>query len=86
MIDSTRAFRPHGELKNPSVVTLCERNLWNRLVQLQDRDIEEQLGSYLDTFEMSSLLKRRRKLVKHLEELIERKGEDLVIYSSDKSE
>jgi hypothetical protein len=80
MIDATRAFRPYPDLRDPEEVMLCERNMWNRLVLLEDEHIKEAVKDYLDTFELSALLKRRRKLIQHLEELIAQKGEVRVLY------
>ncbi len=80
MIDATRAFRPVDALRNPRIVRYCERRIWERLRSVSDEEIRERLDPYLGSFEMSCLLKRRQRLVRHLEELIRLRGENVVLF------
>lgn len=47
---------------------------------LPDHEIRERLSPYLGGHEMMALLARRDRLVSHLEGLIERNGEDSVLF------
>ncbi len=80
LIDHTRAFRPVSELKNPSTIILCERGMWEKLKNLEDSVIKERLDEYLDTFEMKTLLKRKKKMIEHVQELFEKRGQDSVLF------
>ncbi len=80
LIDHTRAFRPVSELKNPSTIILCERGIWEKLKNLEDSVIKERLDEYLDTFEMKTLLKRKKKMIEHVQELFEKRGQDSVLF------
>ncbi len=80
MIDATRAFRPVNHLRNPRIVRHCERGVWERLNSVTDDEIRRRLDPYLGSFEMSCLLKRRQRLVEHLEELIRTRGEEVVLF------
>ncbi len=80
LIDHTRAFRPVSELRNGSTIILCERSVWEKLRNLEDTVIKERLGEYLDTFEMKTLLKRKQKLIDHVQTLIEKRGQDTVLF------
>ncbi len=80
MIDHTRAFRRFTQLKNPQIIRYCERSVWERLRTLDDDLIKERLGEFLTSLEISSLLKRREKLVEHLQNQIARRGEAIVLW------
>lgn len=84
LIDHTRAFRPVADLRNASAIILCERRIWENLKILEDSVIEERLGTYLDTYEMKTLLERKQKLVHHVNELIEKRGEESVLFDLEK--
>ncbi len=81
MIDHTRAFRRFKKLKNPDIVRYCERSVWDRLRTLDDALIKERLGPFLTSWEINGLLKRREKLVEHLQSQIAARGERAVLWS-----
>lgn len=83
MIDATRAFRPARELKNPSIIRFCEREIWQRLQTVPDETIKASLRPYLSGTAVRSLLERRRILVEHIRTLIQSRGEDLVLFDFD---
>jgi hypothetical protein len=80
MIDHTRAFRSHKELKNPKNLEKCDRQLLAALRRLDKQSVTEQLSQYLDRFQIDGLLARRDKIVEHFEKAIARNGESAIIY------
>jgi hypothetical protein len=79
-IDHTRAFQQNRNLRNPEHITFCERRLFERLRSLTDDEIRNAMVPYLDGLEIGALLRRRARVVEHIEELIERQGEDAVLF------
>ena len=80
MIDHTRAFRKFTQLRNPQIIRYCERSVWERLRTLDDDLIKERLAQFLTSREISSLLKRREKLVEHLQGQIAKRGVGAVLW------
>jgi hypothetical protein len=68
-IDHTRAFRKNTELKTPSHVTRCDRQVFERLKTLDRDTLKRQIGKWLDDGQIKSLLARRDLIVKKLESL-----------------
>ncbi|MFQ5818087.1 MAG: hypothetical protein ACE5H2_09075, partial [Terriglobia bacterium] len=81
MIDHTRAFRRSPDVKTPEAIVQCERNLWEKLRTLDEEVVKQQLKKYLRSSEIKALLKRREKLVNHIQKLIEERGEAGVLYT-----
>ena len=79
MIDFTRAFRTWDQLQRPGRLVRIDGWLFERLKALTDAAIDQVLGPLLTRFEVSGVLKRRDRLVGHFEDLIEQKGEALVL-------
>ena len=71
-IDHTRAFRTHSKLKTPGNIARCDRQVFARLKQLDKTSVKDAVGTYLQTYEIESLLKRRDEIV----EMIEKRGEN----------
>jgi hypothetical protein len=61
-------------------ITQCERGLWNGLKALNADLIRSKMAPYLSRSEIEALIKRHEKMKKHFQELIDKKGEHLVIY------
>jgi hypothetical protein len=68
MIDHTRAFRTHSELKEAKNLDKCEKNLLAKLKELNEPALKKEVGQWLTNAEISGLLKRRDKIVKFFEE------------------
>lgn len=68
-IDHTRAFRTHDTLKSPAIVTRCDRQVFERLKQLDKDTLKREMGSLLDEWQIRSLLARRDAIVAKLESL-----------------
>jgi hypothetical protein len=69
-IDHTRAFRSHNTLKSPANVTRCDRQVIERLKQLNKDVLKKEIGEFVTDYQINGLLARRDKIV----ELIERAG------------
>jgi hypothetical protein len=80
-IDHTRAFRETSVLFGADELKLCERGLWNALQHTSDDVIHERLEPYLTSEELKKLFLRKKKLIKHIEKRIRKKGEEKVLYS-----
>jgi len=79
-IDHTRAFKRSSALLNRNRMTMCERSLWDALRALDEEALSQRLEPYLERREITSLLKRRPKLIRHFQALIDKHGEDAVIF------
>jgi hypothetical protein len=79
-IDHTRAFQLRRRLRNPESIGFAERHLWERLRTLPDNEIRAHLSPYLGGREIMALLARRDHLVRHIEKLIEERGERAVLF------
>lgn len=69
LIDHSRAFRTSGELKKPAGVKRCERALLEKMKTLTRASMDEQLQKYLTPYEIEAILKRRDRLVAHIQGL-----------------
>jgi hypothetical protein len=66
-IDHTRAFRLNREPKTPANITRCDRQVLEKMKQL-DRDVlRKQLGDVLTRNEIDALLSRRDAIVRQIE-------------------
>lgn len=83
LIDHTRAFGSDKTVLEQRRVTRCSRRLWKNLQQLDTAVIEERLEPYLSELERSAVVARWRDLVELIDELIEKKGEDEVLFEYD---
>ena len=79
-IDHTRAFMRFSELLYRDKLTACERGLWSSLREIDDGTLRQRLEPYLERQEIAKLLTRRRKLVRHIQSLIDKNGEDAVLF------
>lgn len=79
-IDQTRAFRPFKALREPEKIRRCERTLWQRLQEVTDDEIRSELAGLLTGPVLNALLERRRLIVHAIQQLIEEKGEQAVLF------
>lgn len=80
MIDFTRAFRLHHQLKNEKDLVKCDRQLLDNLRKLTPSDVERVTSKYLNKSEIKAILMRRDKIVVHFDKLVVQKGEKEVLY------
>lgn len=80
MIDHTRAFRTHKQLRNESYLLRCDRQLFEALQALDAATLQEELDRYLTDNEIEAILNRRDRIVKIFKEKAEERGESAVFY------
>jgi hypothetical protein len=80
MIDFSRAFRLHHQLKNEKDLVKCDRTLLEMLRKLEATQVEQRTKQYLNKSEIKAILMRRDKIVAHFEKLMAQKGEKEVLY------
>lgn len=67
-IDHTRAFRQVHKLRSPENLTRCDRQLLERMKQLDRASLKRELGDYLGDWEIDALLSRRDLIVAYFEQ------------------
>lgn len=80
MIDFTRAFRLHRELRVPASLSTISRALWERLQKLTRNELRRTTDDYLTLEESGAVMQRHRLLVEHYNRLIKLHGEGSVLY------
>jgi hypothetical protein len=80
MIDHTRAFRLHENIKEPANLQRCDRLLLERLRKLDRNTLMSELSRCLTKAEIGAILARRDQIVQHFEKLIATRGEQEVLY------
>jgi hypothetical protein len=79
-IDFTRAFRLQHDLRDPKDVVMCDRQLLEKLRQLNGDEVLEKTKPQLTKSEVKALMARRDKIVALVQQLIAQKGEGAVLY------
>jgi len=79
-IDFTRAFRLYDKLETPSDLERCDRQLLEKLRQLDGQELLNRTKPHLSKAEVKALMARRDKIVKIFDQLIAQKGEAAVLY------
>ena len=79
-VDFTRAFRLNKEPKNPKDLVRCDRQLLEKLKQLDLNVLTEKTKKYLTKDEAKAVLARRDKIVAQFQSMIAQKGESEVLY------
>lgn len=80
LVDHTRAFKAEGKLPEDFDLERCERNLWIALRDLDKKDLKQATRSYLGPFQSAALIERLDALRAHYSQLIERRGEEAVLW------
>jgi hypothetical protein len=80
MIDFSRSFRLQHKLENPARLTMCDRQLLEKLRQLNDAEVLEKTKPHLSKSEVKAIMARRDLIVAHFEKLVAEKGENAVLY------
>lgn len=79
LIDHTRAFQRRFEPRRLDDIRWVDRDIWERLRELDRERVEERLGPYLSRYEIDALMRRVDVVVQHVESLIASRGEDAVL-------
>ncbi len=80
MIDFSRSFRLHRELKEPKILERCDRQLLENLRKLNEGELTAQTKDLLNKAEIQGVMARRDKIVALFDRLIAQKGEKEVLY------
>jgi hypothetical protein len=80
LIDHTRAFKRSSKLIYLDKLTACERHLWDSLREIDDETFRQRLEPYLESQEITKTLIRRRTLIRRIQGLIDKHGEDVVLF------
>ncbi len=80
LIDHTLSFAQDHSLPHPEQVTRCSRGLWHALRDLDEKDVRERLTPYLTAAEIDALFVRRERLVQLIQGLLNRNGEENVLF------
>ena len=86
MLDHTRCFPRVSDLPARNQVKRCERSLWRSLQDLDEKAIKQRFKKYLKKAEIKALLERREKLLRHIQTMIEKCGEENVLFTFSDSE
>jgi hypothetical protein len=81
LIDHTRAFRTATTLTKPDQLMRIDRGFLDALRALTPDAVTQATAGVLTKLEMTSMLARRDRLVKHYEDRIARAGEQVVVFS-----
>ena len=80
LIDHTRAFLEEDELLDPDKIGQCDRTFYRRLKEADPAEVRDLLGPHLTEYELKALLARWQKLVALLDEKIEQRSEQAVLF------
>jgi hypothetical protein len=80
MIDFTRAFRLWPDLPSPGDLTRCDRQVLERLRQIDQATLEAKLKDHLSAAEIAAVLTRRDKIVERFAQLTAERGEAAVLF------
>jgi hypothetical protein len=80
MIDHTRAFRMHKQLKSPENLVRCDRKLIELLRALDRQSLDLELKGLLTDPEISAVLARRDLIVKFFDEKVAKASAGSVLY------
>ncbi|HSR50040.1 MAG TPA: hypothetical protein VLV83_04380 [Acidobacteriota bacterium] len=83
LIDHTQSFRRFKYLHAPDKVPYVDREVWEKLQELDKKNIESSFSDVLRPPEIKALSKRRDELVKQIKKLIQQRGEENVLFSAD---
>lgn len=80
MIDFTRAFRLHHQLKDEENLEQCSRKLFTRLQTLDPDTLRTAAGDFLNDGEIEAVMGRRDRIVEIFNKLIAEKGENDILF------
>lgn len=80
MIDFSRAFRRQHALENPARLVMCDRNLLEKLRQLDEATVMEKTKPHLNKEQVKAVMARRDLIVSLFDKKIAEKGEKAVLY------
>ncbi len=79
-IDFSRAFRLHSDVQLPKDLLRCDRQLFEKMKNLNAAELTAKTEKYLTAQEQQAVIARRDKIVAHFLKLIEQRGESTVLF------
>ncbi len=83
MIDHTRAFRRGNKLLRPEGIPQFDRKLWAKILALDEKEVKTRLKKWLSGSEIKAIFKRRDELARHIQKLVDERGEAQIFYTLD---
>ncbi len=83
-VDHTRTFKTLPALPWAANIQICDEQFWNALRALEPAQVRIRLSPYLSPLQISTLLERRTRLVRKIEQLIAERGIDAVLYQAER--
>ena len=80
MIDFSRAFRRQHTLEDPAHLVMCDRQLLEKLRQLDEAEVMEKTKPHLNKEQVKAIMARRDLIVSFFDKKIAEKGEKAVLY------
>ena len=81
-VDHTRSFRNVPFVEEIHQVAVVDRSLWQNLLALDRKQVRKRIGGYLSPASLWALMRRHERLIRHIEALIEERGEDRVLLAT----
>ena len=81
LIDHTRAFRLHSDVRRPKLLERIDRDLFAAMKALTRESLTRIVGGTLTRYEVEALLERRDGIVALFTEKIAERGEAAILYS-----
>ena len=79
-VDHTRSFKLFSKLTSAKELSVCQRNLYHRLRELDQGELRKRVGPYLGPLAIRALQARRGKLLKQIDTMIAERGVDQVLF------
>ncbi len=79
-VDFSQAFDIYTEISPGCEISRCSKELYQKLSNVKDKTIRSKVKKYLNTDEITTLLKRKGLVIERLQRLIKEKGEDAVLF------
>ena len=73
LIDNSRAFTPDTDMVHK--LTRVDRDLWDRMLALDDTALRTTLGEWLDDGEIRGILRRRDVMAESIQKMVDERGE-----------
>jgi hypothetical protein len=78
LIDHSRAFTGEKDLTKMAKLSRVDRELWQKMLALDEPTIERALGKWCDKGKRKAILQRRDEMKTQIDALVAQKGEDAV--------
>lgn len=78
LIDHSRAFTGEKDLTKMAKLTHVDRDLWQKMLALDETQLEQALGKWLDKGKRKAILQRRDEMKRTIEAMVAQKGEGAV--------